>query len=297
MNTRPTTIDDMVGQHDVKTVIKTLVRSSTIEQKPIPHIIWAGPSGTGKTTAAKATANLRKVKLHSINASVISNITELKNVIKKIKRNEILFIDEIHSLKNNMCEFLYTIMEDFEYQEKKQGRIRTVKTPEFTVIGATTELGLLPTPLKMRFKFTANFKEYTNEELIKIVFFVCRSYGFKLSENIAKIIAKTCRNTPRIVVNRTEWVRSYLIANNLKKINSQQVKDVIKMQGVDENGFTQDDVGYLKVLAKEEPVSLSRLSSCLNVSKETIENDIEPYLLRKGFISITTSGRVLKYDN
>jgi len=295
MSTRPETLDDMVGQDEVKTVIRTLVKSSIIDNKPIPHIVWSGPSGTGKTTAAKATAQLRNVKLHNINASIISDEKDLKILIGEIKVNEILFIDEIHALKKRVCEFLYSVMEDFEYQDKVHGKIKTIKLPQFTILGATTDFGLLPEPLRMRFKFKAVFKEYTEEELIDIVHFICKNYGFKLSKNIASIIAKTCRNTPRIVVNRTEWIRSYMIANKIKSIKKEDVINVIKLQGVDEHGLDTTDRQYLKILQEFSPISLTQISSKMRISRETIQRDIEPHLIKLGLVFITSSGREINY--
>lgn len=293
MSTRPTTLDEMVGQNEVKTVVKTLVKASQIENKHVPHIAFAGPSGTGKTTAAKATALERNVKIHTINASIVKSEKELKQLIGKILENEILFIDEIHALKRSTCEFLYTVMEDFEYQDNSNGKITTVKLPKFTVIGATTDFGLLPEPLRMRFKFKANFKEYSQDELVEIVNFVCQSYGFKLSKVIAKVIAATCRNTPRTVVSRTEWIRSYMLANKLKSINKDKVLEVIKLQGVNAIGLDSNDMSYIDIVKTNGPISINQIASKLRVSKETIQNDIEPYLIKLGLVSISSKGRIL----
>lgn len=293
MQIRPTTIDEMVGQSEVKQVIKTLVSAAKKTNTAVPSILFAGPSGTGKTTAAKALAKERGVVLHEVNAAILKNTNDLKNYLKLIKEKDILFIDEIHALNRKTTEFLYSVMEDYLYQDKISGQNKTVKLPKFTLVGASTETGNLLEPLRMRFKFVANFKEYTDDELCKIVHHVCQVYGFKLSNNIAKIIAKTCRGTPRIVVNRTEWIRSYFIANNLKSVSPQKVLEIIKLQGIDENGFNDTDRKYLKIVSDYGPISLNQIAQKLNIDKATVQKEIEPFLSKKNLINITTSGRVL----
>lgn len=290
---RPTTIDEMVGQSEVKEVIKTLVTASKKTNDAVPSILFSGPSGTGKTTAAKALAKERGVKLYEVNAAIVKNVSDIKGILKLIKKNDILFIDEIHALKRSIVEFLYSVMEDYIYQDKIGGITKSVLLPKFTVLGATTETGNLLEPLKMRFKFVANFKEYTEGELVKIVHHVCNVYGFKLSENIAHVIAKTCRNTPRIVVNRTEWIRSYFIANNVKGASPQKVIDIIRLQGVDENGFNSTDREYLEIVRDYGPISLNQIAQKLHIDKATVQKEIEPFLSQKNLIRITTSGRIL----
>jgi len=290
---RPSTIDEMVGQKEVKEVIKTLVNSSIKTNEPVPSILFSGPSGTGKTTAAKALAKERGVKLYEVNAAIVKNVSDIKNMLRLIKRNDVLFIDEIHALKKPVVEFMYSVMEDYLYQDKIGGHTKTIHLPKFTIVGATTETGNLLEPLKMRFKFIATFKEYNEEELCKIVHMVCKSYGFNLSNNIAKIIARTCRNTPRIVVNRTEWIRSYFIAHNLKSVSPEKVLQIIKLQGVDEQGLNSTDREYLDIVDNYGPISLNQIAQKLRVDKDTVQKEIEPFLSKKNLITITTKGRIL----
>lgn len=291
MSVRPTKFSEIIGQERVKTVCETLYKSAKIRDAAVPHILYSGFSGTGKTSIALAMANEVGVKLIKANGGTIKSLSDLQPYISMLNRKDILFIDEVHRIPIKVCESLYTVMEDFRYEILTKNGPKSENISEFTLIGATTDLGSMPKPLKDRFKFTAEFEQYTLDELTEISMKVAENYSFKMHKVTARKIAKTCRSNPRHVVSRTEWIRDYFLANDLKIIKSDELMNVIKMQGFDEDGLTPTDHRYLDVLINDGPVGLASISSKINVHPMTITNDIEPFLLQKGMIKITTAGR------
>lgn len=291
MSTRPTNFDGIVGQTSAKTVVETLLKASVILDKSIPHILFSGPAGCGKTTFSRVIADYKKAKCFEINASMIKSVDDLLSIFKRVNRFDIVFIDEIHALSNKCFTIAFNIMEDFyfTYVEKKQ--IVRYNLPNITIIGATTHLGLLPKPLQDRFKYVAEFVEYNQDELVEIVFGVCKSYNFKLNEKVARVIANTCRNIPRHVVSRTEWIRDYMIANEVKSLKVEDVVNIIKLQGFDKNGLQNADHRYLKCLQQAAALSLNQLCSKLSLDSSTVSETIEPYLLKENYIEITKRGR------
>ena len=291
MSIRPSKFDEIIGQERVKTVCETLYKSAKIRDAAVPHILYSGVSGSGKTTVELAMANEVGVKLIKANGGIIKSLADLQPYISMLNRKDILFIDEVHRVPIKVCESMYTIMEDFRYETLTKRGPKSESIPEFTLIGATTDLGSMPKPLKDRFKFTAEFEQYSLDELTEISMSVAHGYSFKMNKIVAKKIAKTCRSNPRHVVSRTEWIRDYFLANGLKRIKSNELMKVIQMQGFDEEGLTPTDHRYLQVVLNDGPVGLSSISSKINVHPLTIVNDIEPFLLQKGMIKITTAGR------
>jgi len=290
---RPIKLDDIVGQERVKIVCKTLMLSAKKRNEPIPHILFSGSSGTGKTSFARALANDYGGKLHLSNGGTITSIKDVHAITSYLNRGDIWFIDEIHRIPMKVCESLYTIMEDFRYEFMADGKPTSEAIAPFTMIGATTDLGVMPLPMRARFKFISEFQTYTLDELTEISLLVAKSYGFKLNKAVASRIAMTCRDNPRHVVSRTEWVRDFMVANDLKKITTKQLVDIIDLQGFDKDGLRPIDRRYLTILALNGPIGVQSIASKLGVDQTTITTDIEPYLLVKDMINITTKGRTI----
>jgi Holliday junction DNA helicase RuvB len=272
-------------------VCETLYKSAKIRDAAVPHILYSGPAGSGKTSIALAMANEVGARLVKANGGIIKSLADLQPYISMLNRKDILFIDEVHRIPIKVCESLYTVMEDFRYEILTKSGPKSENIPEFTLIGATTDIGSMPKPLKDRFKFTAEFEQYTLDELTDISVKVAEGYEFKMPKVTARKIANTCRNNPRHVVSRTEWIRDYMLANKKKRITSKELMAAIQMQGFDEDGLTPTDHRYLEVLINDGPVGLSSISSKINVHPMTIVNDIEPFLLQNGLVKITTAGR------
>lgn len=291
---RPKTLNDIVGQTKAVEVLKTLIKSSKKNNEAIPHVLISASSGCGKTSIAQALANDIGSSFFSVNCSTIGKSSNLFDIINETQENSVLFLDEIHALTKKTCESLYNILEDFCYYEDGY----KVDIPKITVIGASTEIGRLPIPLKGRFKFTASLEPYTEDELVYVCKMVCEEKGFKLNESLAKIIAKTCRGIPRNMVSRAEWIYAYMSGNNLKSINKDKILDIIALQGVNKDGLEDHDIEYLNLLNNHRKgLSLSAISSKLLIDKENILNIIEPYLMKSGFVEIAgPKGRILTRD-
>lgn len=291
---KPQNFKDYVGQERVKVVLDTLIKSANIRSTACPHVLFCGPAGVGKTSAAIITANMIGGKLHKANGGSINSIKDLQYYTSFLNRKDILFVDEIHRIPIKVAECLYTVMEDFRFDLILDGKPVSENIPEFTFIGATTDLGMMPTPLKARFKFVAEFDKYSLDELTTISLKIAESYNFKMPKKAAGVIAKTCRNNPRHVVSRTEWIRDYMIANDVKRIKEDTLLSVISMQGFDENGLRKIDRKYLDILNRYGPIGVKSIASKLNTDVLTVTEDIEPFLVESGLVTVTTKGR--KYN-
>lgn len=286
---RPQTLKEVVGQNKTKETLNILVNSARIRKAACPHIIFFGPSGCGKTTLARAVSTELNSKCHELNGASLRKPEDLRLLLNSLSAQDVILIDEIHSMNNRVSEFLYTIMEDSKYFDP---RGRAIKVPPVTFIGATTEIGSLLEPLRNRFKYECEIERYSLDELVEIAINIEILGVEKLPRNVAEIICKTCRSTPRLVVNRTEFVRDYLLTNPQQQFTREKLLSIIALQGVDENGFTALDRRYLDELS-DTPISLRSIAAKLRESPETILNKVEPFLLEKGLLEITKGGRVL----
>lgn len=288
---RPTTFDDIIGQEEVVEMLKIKVQSFKNTDNPLGHIIFLGPSGTGKTTLAHVLANELGTTLHCVSATRLNDMHKLMSILNKLKENDVVFIDEIHSLTKNIQENLYDIMEDFKVDTfVGRGRNKepaTIYLPKFTLIGATTDTGLIRGPLLRRFNFSALLKPYSKEQLKTMVNGACiRKYGVYLSDNIAEMIGEISRknasNACRIMVNFMEN-KSGLIDS---EYNEKEILfKTIKMQGIDPwIGLDYILRKYINILAKKDkPMGIRLIASSIGEPIETVENYIEPNILNDEF--------------
>lgn len=303
---RPATLDDIIGQQRLVNTCKTIMKSAEVRGAAMPHVLFTGPAGMGKTTFARALANDFNKKIILANAASIQSVKVMRSYLMQLTPSSILFVDEIHAWPMSVNEFMYTVMEDFRYdymetfnRPKGVGIGNTVEfcdsydLPQFTLIGATTVLGKIPPPLRRRFKYIEEFKTYSIDDLTKVVHRIAAIYGFKLTDAVAVIIAKTCKGNPSLVVNRTEWLRDYMLANNIRNLSQQKLKEIIIESGVDLNGLTELDRKYIARIRSDGVAGLATLTSALNTDRQTILEDIEPYLIRIGLVGIASNGRYL----
>ena len=290
-NIRPSTFDDIIGQKDVVQRLRIMSAGCKKTGDVMPHVLIDGPPGLGKTTMAGAIANDIGVNLYTVNAASVRNIKSIMPYLMGIEKNSVLFIDEIHRLPKLVEEFLYPVMEDFQVDIVVENQPESIEIPTFTLIGATTSGGSLSQPFYDRFTIKEHLSFYTPDELAKLAGSNLSKMGLSISEENMVEIAKRSKGTPRILNARLQWYKNYT------SFYPQEIDiDVIfNSQGIDANGFDCNDLKYVKLLQKNRanPLGLKSISSMTGIAMETIENSIEPYMVRMGYIVRTPKGRIL----
>jgi Holliday junction DNA helicase RuvB len=290
-NIRPSTFDDIIGQKDVVQRLRIMSAGCKKTGDVMPHVLIDGPPGLGKTTMAGAIANDIGVNLYTVNAASVRNIKSIMPYLMGIEKNSVLFIDEIHRLPKLVEEFLYPVMEDFQVDIVVENQPESIEIPTFTLIGATTSGGSLSQPFYDRFTIKEHLSFYTPDELAKLAGSNLSKMGLSISEENMVEIAKRSKGTPRILNARLQWYKNYT------SFYPQEIDiDVIfNSQGIDANGFDSNDLQYVKLLQKNRanPLGLKSISSMTGIAMETIENSIEPYMIRMGYVVRTQKGRIL----
>lgn len=289
---RPSKFDDIIGQSDVIMRLKVNVIGCKQSTSVLPHILIDGPPGLGKTTIANAISQEMGTNLYTANAA---NLRSVKNIIPYLTGmapRSVLFIDEIHRLPKLVEEFLYPVMEDFKLSMIVDGNAETIDIPVFTLIGATTSGGSLSQPFYDRFAIKEHLSFYTDDELAKLAGLNAEKLGLILCENDLIEIAKRSKGTPRILNARLQWYKNYKLCDTS---NTKNVDEIFNIQGIDKYGFDVYDRLYLEALKKHKgnPLGLKTISSLTGISIETIENSIEPFLVRKGYVYRTQKGRII----
>jgi len=290
---RPTNLREFIGQNQIKKGLEVGIKSALMRGKSLPHTLFLGGSGLGKTTLAFVVANELKVPFVSFVGGSIKEPEELLNVLKRLQKNSVLFIDEIHSLDSKIEEILYSAMEDKKvnvvYEDGSEGHILI---NDFTLIGATTHYGKLSKPLKSRFSIY-RLKWYTGREMEKIVSLHATGLNLGVNERACELIAQTCRNTPRLAVNLLIGARDYMIVREGGKVLYDDVINVLKNLGIDDRGLNGLDWEYMKLLKRYKKMGLGSIASALNEDKITVEEEVEPFLMKLGLIIRSASGRML----
>jgi Holliday junction DNA helicase RuvB len=292
MSIRPSKFDDIIGQSAVVDRLRILVHGCYNNGGVLPHVLIDGPPGLGKTTIASAIATELNVNLYTVNAASIRSIKNILPYIVGMSPRSVLFIDEIHRLPKVVEEFLYPVMEDFKITITVENTVETIDIPAFTLVGATTSGGCLSQPFYDRFQMKEHLSFYTVDELAKLAGLNAKKLGLMIEENDLVEIAKRSKGTPRILNARLQWYKNYISFYKDKVLS---VDEVFSSQGIDKDGLDIYDRLYLEVLTKARgnPLGLKSISSLSGIAIETIENSIEPFLLREGFACRTPKGRVI----
>lgn len=298
---RPMTFDDYIGQETIKKNLTTSIKASKIRKEALGHILLYGPPGLGKTTLAAIVAKEMEGSLKTVTGPNIERPGEMAAILSNLQEGDFLFIDEIHRLPKPVEEILYSAMEDYKIDiligEGSQMKTIKIELSQFTLIGATTKVGMVSGPLRDRFQMAFPMEYYTSEELISIIRRTGSLYGMELTREEAALLAAVSRETPRIANNTTKRVADYLLANHQRPCITGIEKALMEMS-LDEKGFNPLDRKYITCLKKADgrPVGLKTLSAYLGENTDTITENIEPYLLRKGYIGITARGRILQLE-
>ncbi|WP_426461040.1 Holliday junction branch migration DNA helicase RuvB [Mycoplasma hafezii] len=297
-NLRPQTFKDFVGQSKLIQTLKAMIKSAQIKQQPVSHILLYGSPGTGKTTLATIIANETKSKIHYVQGSNIEKKADLINVLSVINENDIVFIDEIHSVNKNVVEFLYGAMEEFVFDliigVEENAKAMRMKIKPFTLIGATTKINLIAQPLKERFGYLARIVNYNESDIERILDLSAKKMNLSLTDELKHKIASYSRYIPRLANNLLERIQDFALAQNDGVIDNKIVDKTFKALDLYEYGLLKDHIEYLQILYhgfNYKYASLDTISGLVLHSKETIMNEIEPVLLYLKLIDKTSRGR------
>ncbi|MBB1543235.1 MAG: AAA family ATPase [candidate division SR1 bacterium] len=292
---RPTDFDTFIGQEPIKAVLKTAIESAKLRAGELGHILFSGSSGFGKTTLAGILSKQMGTSLKVVTGYALSKPSELVSVLNSLDTGDILFIDEIHRLKPTIEEVLYIAMEDFliDMVMPEGGSIRLPINP-FTLIGATTKPESLSQPMKNRFIYQFHFMDYTPEEKKKILSQYLAFYQVNYQPSLLSEISKKVAPVPREIHNLAVKIRDYLISKKLTILTPQDRSDFLAHTQIQDGGMMPIHSKYLEILENaDRPLGLKSLAIQLGVSEKTLEEDIEPLLLKLGKITKTTKGRIL----
>ena len=297
---RPTSLQSFVGQKRVADQLDLLLAAARSRKAPADHVLLSGPPGLGKTTLAMIIASEMNAPIRITSGPAIQHAGDLASILSTLVEGEILFLDEIHRMSRPAEELLYMAMEDFRVDlivGKGAGATSIpLQLPHFTLVGATTRAGLLPSPLRDRFGFTAQLDFYDDSDLATIVRRSAGLLGIEISEDAISEIGSRSRGTPRVANRLLRRVRDFAQVHNKGVVGIKEASAALLMYEVDPKGLDRLDQSVLVALAQRfdgGPVGLSTLAMSIGEEAETIESLAEPFLLRMGYLSRTPRGRTL----
>ncbi|MGR3433605.1 MAG: Holliday junction branch migration DNA helicase RuvB [Shimia sp.] len=297
---RPQTLDAFVGQAEARANLRVFVESARRRGEAMDHALFHGPPGLGKTTLAQIMARELGVNFRMTSGPVLAKAGDLAAILTNLEARDVLFIDEIHRLNPVVEEVLYPALEDFELDlvigEGPAARTVRIELQPFTLVGATTRLGLLTTPLRDRFGIPVRLQFYTTDELHSIVDRGARLMGTPADADGAREIARRARGTPRIAGRLLRRVVDFAVVEGDGRVTRAIADDALTRLGVDHLGLDAADRRYLRLVAENYgggPVGVETLSAALSESRDALEEVIEPYLLQQGLIARTPRGRML----
>ncbi len=300
MTLRPQSLDEFTGQAEARANLKIFIEAAKNRGEALDHVLFVGPPGLGKTTLAQIMAKELGVNFRSTSGPVIAKAGDLAALLTNLEERDVLFIDEIHRLSPAVEEILYPAMEDFQLDliigEGPSARSVKIDLSKFTLVAATTRLGLLTTPLRDRFGIPVRLNFYTVEELELIVRRGARLMGLGITDEGAREIARRSRGTPRIAGRLLRRVRDFAEVAKAEAVTRQIADEALTRLLVDNMGLDQLDKRYLTMIALNfggGPVGIETIAAGLSEPRDAIEDIIEPYMIQQGFIQRTPRGRVL----
>ncbi|MGR3461829.1 MAG: Holliday junction branch migration DNA helicase RuvB [Roseovarius sp.] len=297
---RPRALKEFIGQREARANLAVFIQSARQRGEAMDHTLFHGPPGLGKTTLAQIMARELGVGFRMTSGPVLAKAGDLAAILTNLERNDVLFIDEIHRLNAAVEEVLYPALEDFELDlvigEGPAARTVRIELQPFTLVGATTRLGLLTTPLRDRFGIPTRLQFYEIDELHEIVTRNARLLNIPTETEGAREIARRARGTPRIAGRLLRRVVDFAVVEGGGKISRELADASLTRLGVDHLGLDGADRRYLRLIAEAYgggPVGIETLSAALSESRDALEEVIEPFLLQQGLIQRTPRGRML----
>ncbi len=299
-NIRPDSISEYIGQEDVKQNIKIYVESAKMREESLDHVLLYGPPGLGKTTLANIIANEMGVNLKTASGPSIEKPGDLAAILSTLEPNDVLFIDEIHRMPSYIEEILYPAMEDYAldiiFGGEGSSRSIRINLPHFTLVGATTRVGDLTSPLRDRFGIICKLQYYTVDELSKIVERTSKVLKVPIEKEAAVELASRSRGTPRIANRLFKRVRDFALVEGNGVIDLDITKMALERLKIDDRGLDEVDHQLLLAIIQKfggGPVGIESVASTIGEEVSTIEDVYEPYLLQQGFLKRTPRGRVV----
>lgn len=296
---RPQTLDDYIGQTNLKKMLKIYIGAAKSRSEALDHVLFYGPPGLGKTTLSHIIANELGAHIRTINGPAIKRMGDLAAILSSVEPGDVVFIDEIHRIPHAVEEMLYGAMEDFTLDmvvgKEEAARSLTVPLPPFTLVGATTTVGSLSEPLRDRFGIINKLEYYTDEELAQIVERTSRVFNFPITAEAVKMLAVRGRGTPRIVNRLFRRVRDFASYENKDIIDENQAAEALAMLHIDSLGLDDVDRKFLSTLIERfegKPVGLKSVAAAIGEEEKNLEEVYEPYLVKSGLLNKTPRGRM-----
>lgn len=298
LSLRPLNFSDYIGQSEVVETLKIAIQAAQQRKEPIDHVLFHGPPGLGKTTLAHIISNEMDGNITVTSGPALDKGGDLIGILTHLEEGDILFVDEIHRIPKAVEEFLYPAMEDFAvdfvFDKGFHARSHRYRLNHFTLVGATTRVGLLSAPLRDRFGIFRSLDFYNEQDLVKISGRSAALLETVIHDDGASELAKRSRGTPRIVNRLLKRVRDYAQVKADGTVTREAVRAALSLEGVDEKGLTDLDRRFLKTVIEfyeGGPVGIDAIAATLQEETDTLVDVVEPYLLKIGMIIRTSSGR------
>lgn len=296
---RPQTLKEYVGQTKVKDSLNVFIKAARLRKEPMEHVLIYGPPGLGKTTLANILARETNSQIKISSGPAIERAGDLVSILTNLEDSDILFIDEIHRLNKVVEEVLYTAMEDYAVDlvigKGPSAKSLRVDLPRFTLVGATTRISLISSPMRDRFGIVYSLDFYSDEELEQIIQRSSGILSIKVDKSSVSEIAKRSRKTPRIANRLLKRVRDFATVYNNGEVSRNLTVESLNRIGVDQKGLDEIDRKVLKTIISHfdgGPVGLDTLAAATAVEKSTIEEVVEPFLMQIGYLKRTPKGRM-----
>ena len=296
---RPLSFNDFIGQKNEIEKLKVFIKAAKQREESLDHVVLYGPPGLGKTTLSNIIAKEMNVNIKMSSGPILDKAGDLAGILTNLENMDVFFIDEIHRINSIVEEYLYSAMEDYmiDIMIDKGPNARSIQLNlnKFTLVGATTKLGNLTSPMRDRFGVIVRLDFYNDEDLFSIIKRSSKILKIKLTDNGAKEIARRSRGTPRIANRILKRTRDFAQVNSSDIINREIAKDALNILGIDKNGLDIMDMNLIKAIINNfngGPVGLDSLGVVISESPKTIEEVYEPFLIKEGYIQRTPRGRI-----